>query len=67
MYDGLLTVPSRIANTSPSVLTSPLAFVAQQNNYDCSELITKDQVNLTPGTGYIIQLANPLNNTDVSV
>ncbi|KAI1798047.1 hypothetical protein LXA43DRAFT_1056290 [Ganoderma leucocontextum] len=54
-----------IINSDPNVLVSPLAFIAQQNNFDCSELITKDRINLTPATGYAIQLADPLNNTNV--
>ncbi|PIL27661.1 hypothetical protein GSI_10813 [Ganoderma sinense ZZ0214-1] len=54
-----------IANSNVNVLVAPQAFIAQQNNFDCSKLITKDQVNLTPATGYVIQLANPFNNTDV--
>ncbi len=56
----------RIINSDPKVLVSPLAFIAQQNNFDCSELVTKDRVNLTPATGYAIQLADPFNSTNVS-
>ncbi|KAI0674480.1 hypothetical protein C8Q78DRAFT_1015030 [Trametes maxima] len=55
-----------IANSDPKVLVGPQAFIAQQNNFDCSELITKDRVNMPVGTGYTIQLANPFNETDVS-
>ena len=58
---------SRIANSDPNILVQHQAFIAQQNNFDCSKLITKDQINLNPGTGYTIQLANPFNETDVSV
>ncbi|KAI0646475.1 hypothetical protein C8Q79DRAFT_908741 [Trametes meyenii] len=54
-----------IANSDPKVLVAPQAFIAQQNNFDCSELITKDRVNMPVGTGYTIQLANPFNETDV--
>ncbi|KAI0702018.1 hypothetical protein C8T65DRAFT_579375 [Cerioporus squamosus] len=54
-----------IANTNVNVLTAPQPFISQQNNFDCSKLITKDQVNMPPGTGYTIQLANPFNLTDV--
>ncbi|OJT02836.1 hypothetical protein TRAPUB_6692 [Trametes pubescens] len=54
-----------IANSDPKVLTAPQAFIAQQNNFDCSKLITKDQINQAPGTGYTIQLANIFNETDI--
>jgi hypothetical protein len=54
-----------IANKDPKILSAPLAVIAQQNNYDCSHLITQDQVNQTPATGYIVQLANPFNSSDV--
>ncbi|KAH9852451.1 hypothetical protein C2E23DRAFT_709571, partial [Lenzites betulinus] len=54
-----------IANQNTAILTAPQAFIAQQNNFDCSKLITKDQVNMQPGTGYTIQLANIFNETDV--
>jgi len=46
-------------------LTSPIAIIAIENNFDCSKTITSDQVNQAPGTGYTIQLANTLNSTDV--
>ncbi|KAJ3996672.1 hypothetical protein F5050DRAFT_1807559 [Lentinula boryana] len=47
-------------------MASPLAIIAQQPNYVCSLLVTKDQIGALPvGTGYVVQLANPLNNTDV--
>ncbi|EJF63833.1 hypothetical protein DICSQDRAFT_55076 [Dichomitus squalens LYAD-421 SS1] len=54
-----------IANSDPTVLVQPQAFIAQQNNFDCSELITKDRVNMPPATGYTIQLADPFNETNV--
>ncbi|TFK87513.1 hypothetical protein K466DRAFT_586326 [Polyporus arcularius HHB13444] len=54
-----------IANKDVKVLTSPLPFISQQNNFDCSKLITKDQVNMAPATGYTIQLSNPFNLTDI--
>ena len=56
----------RIINSDPNILVAPQAFIAQQNNFDCSKLITKDQINLKPATGYALQLADPLNNTNVS-
>jgi hypothetical protein len=54
-----------VANQSPQVLSSPIAIVAIENNYDCSKTITPQQANQAPGTGYMIQLANTLNETDV--
>ncbi|KAJ4468701.1 hypothetical protein J3R30DRAFT_3553405 [Lentinula aciculospora] len=47
-------------------MASALAIIAEQPNYVCSLLVTKDQMGGLPvGTGYTVQLANPLNNTDV--
>jgi hypothetical protein len=54
-----------INNISPSVFVGPLAFIAIQNNDDCSVTVTQDQVSQPAGTGYILSFANPLNNTDV--
>ncbi|KAI0827112.1 hypothetical protein BC628DRAFT_1338531 [Trametes gibbosa] len=56
-----------IANSDPKVLVAPQAVIAQQNNFDCSKLVSKDQVNMLPATGYTIQLANIFNQTDVYV
>ncbi|KAJ3932300.1 MAG: hypothetical protein NXY57DRAFT_129559 [Lentinula lateritia] len=47
-------------------MASALAIIAEQPNYVCSLLVTKDQMGGLPvGTGYVVQLANPLNGTDV--
>ncbi|KIK70047.1 hypothetical protein GYMLUDRAFT_236488 [Collybiopsis luxurians FD-317 M1] len=47
-------------------MASALAIIAQQPNYVCSLLVTKDQMGaLAVGTGYTVQLADPLNNTNV--
>jgi hypothetical protein len=54
-----------IANQNTQVLSSPIAIVAIENNFDCSKTITPDQANQPPGTGYMVQLANILNETDV--
>jgi hypothetical protein len=54
-----------VSNQNPAILVSPLAIIAIQQNYQCSILVTQDQANQAPGTGYEILLANPLNNTDV--
>ncbi|KAJ3829150.1 hypothetical protein F5880DRAFT_1502558 [Lentinula raphanica] len=54
---------NRVANPN---MASALAIIAQQPNYQCSLLVTKDQMGGLPvGTGYTVQLANPLNGTDV--
>ena len=64
----LLTVRLvRIGNQDKNVLVQPIAIIAIQNNFDCSELITKDKVNMPPATGYTIQLADPFNETNVSL
>ncbi|KAJ2912831.1 hypothetical protein MD484_g7584, partial [Candolleomyces efflorescens] len=54
-----------IGNSDPTILVQPLAIIAQQNNFDCSIIITQDQANQAAGQGYQVYLANPLNNTDV--
>jgi hypothetical protein len=55
-----------INNVNPSVFQGPLAVIAVQNNFDCSVTISQNQVSQPAGTGYIITLADTLNNTDVS-
>ncbi|THH30994.1 hypothetical protein EUX98_g3186 [Antrodiella citrinella] len=50
---------------NPSANLQAGAFIAIQNNFDCSKTITQDLINQGPGTGYVITFANPLNNTDV--
>jgi len=54
-----------IANQDPKVLASAIAVIAIENNYDCSKTIIPDQSNLTAATGYVVQFANTLNETDV--
>ncbi|KAJ2922632.1 hypothetical protein H1R20_g14464, partial [Candolleomyces eurysporus] len=54
-----------IGNSDQTILVQPLAIIAQQNNFDCSIIITQDQANQAAGQGYQVYLANPLNNTDV--
>lgn len=46
-------------------MTAPLPILSQENNFDCSKLLTPDLVTEAPGTGYFVQLANPFNETDV--
>jgi hypothetical protein len=47
-------------------MASPLAIIAEQPNYVCSLLVTKDQMGGLPAaSGYVVQLANILNSTDV--
>jgi hypothetical protein len=54
-----------VTNSNPSVFSGPIAIVAIENNYDCSKTITQEQANQPVGTGYMIQLASPFNETDV--
>ncbi|KAL5514300.1 hypothetical protein ACEPAG_2388 [Sanghuangporus baumii] len=54
-----------VANSNPSVLVSPLAVVAVQQNFDCSRTLTTQQVNFTTGTGYTVIFADPINSTNV--
>ncbi|KAL5521666.1 hypothetical protein ACEPAF_2414 [Sanghuangporus sanghuang] len=54
-----------VANSDQSVLVSPLAVVAVQQNFDCSRTLTTQQVNFTTGTGYSVILADPINSTNV--
>ena len=48
-----------------NILAQPQAIIAIENNFDCSKTITQQQEIFPAGTGYTIQLANTLNNTDV--
>ncbi|KAK0210388.1 hypothetical protein DFS33DRAFT_1483488 [Desarmillaria ectypa] len=54
-----------ITNPDTSVLTSALAIVAIEPNYDCSKVLTQQQVSMPAATGYVLQLANPLNSSQV--
>jgi hypothetical protein len=57
--------PCRIANSNQNILVAPQAIIAVQNNFDCSKSITTQQANLPVSTGYTVQLANPINSTQV--
>lgn len=46
-------------------MTSNIAVVAIQNNFDCSKVITQDQANQPAGLGYRIIFADIVNNTNV--
>jgi len=54
-----------VTNSNPAILSSPIAIISVENNYDCSKTITQQQFTPAAATGYIVQLANPLNETDV--
>jgi len=56
-----------INNTNPSLLLGPLAFIAIQQNYQCSVTVSQDQVDQPPGPGYTLLFADSLNNTNVYV
>jgi hypothetical protein len=54
-----------LGNTNPSVQLQPQAILAQENNFDCSKLITANNFGQSPGSGWFVQLSNPFNETDV--
>jgi hypothetical protein len=55
-----------INNVDPKIFQGPLAVIAMQNNADCSIVVSQNQVSQPANTGYIITMADPLNNTHVS-
>lgn len=62
----LTAVHDSVGNTNPSVMPQPQAIIAIQPGFDCSEELTADQDStFQPGDGYFVQMANPLNDTDV--
>ncbi|RDB27563.1 hypothetical protein Hypma_003857 [Hypsizygus marmoreus] len=54
-----------LANKDQKVLTAPIAIIGVQNNFDCSKLLTPNDVGQSAATGYTILFANILNQTDV--
>jgi hypothetical protein len=54
-----------LANSNSAVLAAPLAIIAVQDNFDCSETITQQESAQPAGTGYIVQFASTLNSTDI--
>lgn len=54
-----------VGNKDPKILTAPIAIIGIQNNFDCSKLITQDQLTAPAGTGYTVLFANTLNQTDI--
>ncbi|ESK93102.1 hesp-379-like protein [Moniliophthora roreri MCA 2997] len=54
-----------MTNTNPTILSGPMAIIAIQNNADCSKLVTQQQMTMPAATGYKIQFANTLNQSDV--
>ncbi|OAX40554.1 hypothetical protein K503DRAFT_848892 [Rhizopogon vinicolor AM-OR11-026] len=54
-----------LTNSNLSILPAPLAIIAVQDNFDCSETITQQQSAQPAGTGYVVQLASTVNETDV--
>jgi len=54
-----------INNIDPKVFQGPLAVIAVQSNTACSIDVSQDQVSQPAGTGYVITMADPLNNTHV--
>jgi len=54
-----------LTNSNVTILNGALPIIAIENNFDCSKTITQQQADLPIATGYKVQLANPLNNTQV--
>ncbi|KAJ7207246.1 hypothetical protein GGX14DRAFT_456696, partial [Mycena pura] len=54
-----------INNSDISLLTDIQAIIAQEQNYNCEQLVTPNDVNVPVGDGYTIVLADPLNGTNV--
>lgn len=54
-----------ISNPNIDSYKIPQPIIAVQQNYDCSQLITKDQSNRPAANGYVIALVNSINSTDV--
>ncbi|KAK7051346.1 hypothetical protein VNI00_004846 [Paramarasmius palmivorus] len=48
-----------------SSVTEFIVVIADQQNSDCSKLVTQQQMSMPAATGYKIQFANRLNQTDV--
>ncbi|KAG6859644.1 hypothetical protein C0995_006327, partial [Termitomyces sp. Mi166 len=51
----------------PKIPRSSLAFIGMQNILVCSTSTDMQLLNIAPGTGYIIQFAEPLNSTDIFI
>jgi len=60
-------LPCSITNPDKTILPDRMAIIAQQNNFDCSKLISQDQANQPAAKGYTIQLADTLNSSHVSI
>jgi len=54
-----------VANTNQNILVQAQPIIAIEDNFVCSQTITQQQEIFPAATGYTIQLANTLNNTDV--
>ncbi|KAF8900327.1 hypothetical protein CPB85DRAFT_1256730 [Mucidula mucida] len=54
-----------IGNQDTSQMAAPQAIVAIGTNADCSKILTPQQVGFSAGTGYLLLLADPFNNTHV--
>jgi len=54
-------------NPNVNLLPSALPIISNLNNYVCEKDITKDLFSLTAGTGYVIQLTDILNDTNIYV
>ncbi|KAJ7207245.1 hypothetical protein GGX14DRAFT_636801 [Mycena pura] len=54
-----------INNSDISLLTDIQAIISQEQNFNCDQLVTPNDVNVPVGDGYTIVLADPLNGTNV--
>ncbi|PCH45046.1 hypothetical protein WOLCODRAFT_139371 [Wolfiporia cocos MD-104 SS10] len=54
-----------IANSNPDILVSPFPFIAEQENYDCSEAISQYQVTMPVADNYTILFIDPQNSAEV--
>ncbi|KAL0569188.1 hypothetical protein V5O48_012786 [Marasmius crinis-equi] len=59
------TVIIKNADPSTNLNNGGIAFIAQQENSQCSKEITQNQSNQAAAKGYTIVFANPLNNSDI--
>jgi len=54
-----------VGSTTNPVLAQPQPIISIEPNFDCSQTITAQQETFPAGDGYYVQLANPLNSTQV--
>jgi hypothetical protein len=66
VLSALLVIVKGIFSVANPDMASPLAIIAQQENFDCTLTVTQNQMGgLSAGNGYTVQFANILNSTDI--